>query len=74
MNYNTIGHKFAGNIIVYINKGRTGVWYGRVKACHCRQIVQETLLKGKVIKELYRGCMNQSFGDVKDGKCKRIQW
>ncbi|KAI8368924.1 Sucrase/ferredoxin-like-domain-containing protein [Blakeslea trispora] len=68
------GHKFAGNVIVYINQGRTGIWYGRVKTCDCRAIVEETILKGKVIKELYRGSMNHSFGQVDQNKCKRIQW
>lgn len=66
-----IGHKFAGNVICYINKGKTGIWYGRVKSCHCREIIEETLLKGKVIKELYRGSMNHSFNY---SSCKRIQW
>ncbi|KAG1441432.1 hypothetical protein G6F56_011484 [Rhizopus delemar] len=39
------GHKFAGNIICYINKGLTGIWYGRVKPCHCREVVEETILQ-----------------------------
>ncbi|KAG2209974.1 hypothetical protein INT47_003410 [Mucor saturninus] len=65
------GHKFAGNVICYINKGKTGVWYGRVRTCHCREIIEETLLKGKVIKELYRGSMSHSFND---SKCNRIKW
>ncbi|OBZ91395.1 Altered inheritance of mitochondria protein 32 [Choanephora cucurbitarum] len=68
------GHKFAGNVIVYINQGRTGIWYGRVKTCHCRAIVEETIMNGRVIKELYRGSMNHSFGHVEQSKCKRIQW
>ncbi|KAI8090953.1 Sucrase/ferredoxin-like-domain-containing protein [Gilbertella persicaria] len=67
------GHKFAGNIICYINKGRAGIWYGRVKPCHCRAIVEETIVKGKVIKELYRGSMNHSFGQD-TAKCNRIKW
>ncbi|KAG2229283.1 Sucrase/ferredoxin-like-domain-containing protein [Thamnidium elegans] len=66
------GHKFAGNVICYVNKGKTGIWYGRVKSCHCRAIIEETLVKGKVIKELYRGSMNHSFGDV--NPCHRIKW
>ncbi|KAL7315813.1 hypothetical protein PS15m_004984 [Mucor circinelloides] len=68
------GHKFAGNVICYINKGKTGIWYGRVKSCHCREIIEETILKGKVIKELYRGSMNHSFGNVDQNKCNRIKW
>lgn len=69
-----LGHKFAGNVICYINKGKTGIWYGRVKSCHCREIIEETILKGKVIKELYRGSMNHSFGNVDQNKCNRIKW
>ncbi|CEG63166.1 hypothetical protein RMATCC62417_00357 [Rhizopus microsporus] len=65
------GHKFAGNVICYIHKGQTGIWYGRVKSCHCRSIVEETILNGKVIKDLYRGCMSNSF---KESKCNRIKW
>ncbi|KAL9544632.1 hypothetical protein MBANPS3_007527 [Mucor bainieri] len=68
------GHKFAGNVICYINKGKTGIWYGRVKSCHCREIIEETIVKGKVIKELYRGSMNHSFGNVDQNKCNRIKW
>ncbi|KAI7903261.1 Sucrase/ferredoxin-like-domain-containing protein [Cokeromyces recurvatus] len=55
------GHKIAGNVICYINEGARGIWYGRVKTCHCRLIVEETIIKGKVIKEIYRGAMDNSF-------------
>ncbi|CEI91649.1 hypothetical protein RMCBS344292_05932 [Rhizopus microsporus] len=55
------GHKFAGNVICYINEGSKGVWYGRVKTCHSAAIVEETIMKGKVIKDLYRGAMDNSF-------------
>ncbi|KAI8984479.1 Sucrase/ferredoxin-like-domain-containing protein [Mycotypha africana] len=68
------GHKYAGNVITYINRGRTGIWYGRVKTCHCREIVEQTILKGKVIKELYRGSMSHSFGDVEKNKKCRLEW
>lgn len=70
------GHKYAGNVICYINKGKTGIWYGRVKTCHCRAIIEETILQGKVIKELYRGSMKYSFGDPSKSKCSssRLKW
>lgn len=55
------GHKIAGNVICYTNEGTRGVWYGRVKTCHCRPIVEETIINGKVIKEIYRGSMDNSF-------------
>ncbi|KAK9712605.1 hypothetical protein K7432_007048 [Basidiobolus ranarum] len=45
------GHKFAGNVIIY----PVGVWYGRVKSCHVKAIVEKTLLDEHIIEELYRG-------------------
>ncbi|KAI9252474.1 Sucrase/ferredoxin-like-domain-containing protein [Sporodiniella umbellata] len=66
------GHKFAGNIICYINHGLTGIWYGRVTSCHCRQIIEETILQGKIIKDLYRGCMTHSFHSKPP--CQQLQW
>ncbi|KAJ2903990.1 FMI1 protein [Zalerion maritima] len=64
------GHKYAGNVIMYIPpKAKTsdgenhplaglGVWYGRVEPKHVEGIVQETLLKGKLIEEFFRGAIN----------------
>lgn len=54
------GHKFAGNVVVYLPAGGAGesgwgVWYGRVSAEHVEGIVDETLLGGRVIRELVRG-------------------
>lgn len=48
------GHKFAGTMVIY----PAGIWYGRVKACHVEQIIEDTCLKGQIIKEIYRGTMN----------------
>lgn len=64
------GHKFAGNVIVYIPpefegnalKGK-GVWYGRVQPGNVEGIVGQTVLGGKVIKELFRGGVGQG-GEV----------
>jgi (2Fe-2S) ferredoxin len=65
------GHKFAGNVIVYIPPGTTtpggqkhalegcGIWYGRVEAKHVEGIVQETVLEGRVIEDLFRGGIKQ---------------
>ncbi|KAI9261100.1 Sucrase/ferredoxin-like-domain-containing protein [Sporodiniella umbellata] len=55
------GHKLAGNVICYTHQGTRGVWYGRVKTCHVAAIIEETIIQGKVIKELYRGAMAHSF-------------
>ena len=61
------GHKFAGNVIIYIPSnfsvtgmgsnplGGHGIWYGRVEPRHVQGIVQKTLLEGKIIQELFRG-------------------
>ncbi|KAF0411893.1 sucrase/ferredoxin-like family protein [Gigaspora margarita] len=65
----TGGHRFAGNVIVY--RGGQGIWYGRVIACHAKNIVETTVLEGKVIKDLYRGSMNGSFAPGRGG---RLDW
>lgn len=56
------GHKFAGNVIVYIPPSFSsnplagkGIWYGRVAPEHVEGIVQKTILEGTVIKEHFRG-------------------
>lgn len=56
------GHKWAGNVIIYIPptlKGNAlaekGIWYGRVGPEHVEGVVKETVLGGKVIKEFFRG-------------------
>jgi (2Fe-2S) ferredoxin len=50
------GHKFAGNILVYDSIG--GHWYGRVKPCHAPVIIEEHVVKGRVLKDLWRGRMD----------------
>ncbi|KAG9252333.1 Sucrase/ferredoxin-like-domain-containing protein [Emericellopsis atlantica] len=56
------GHKFAGNVIIYIPptlKGHPlagcGIWYGRVEPKHVEGIVNETVVKGTVVKDKFRG-------------------
>lgn len=61
------GHKFAGNVILYIPPGTKtrdgkesevagcGIWYGRVEPRHVEGIVRETVMGGRVIEELFRG-------------------
>lgn len=61
------GHKFAGNVIVYIPPTMTlpngsahglagcAVWYGRVEPRHVEGIVGATVREGRVIGELFRG-------------------
>ncbi|KAK3325293.1 Sucrase/ferredoxin-like-domain-containing protein [Apodospora peruviana] len=72
------GHKFAGNVIIYLPPGlktadgaahplaEHGIWYGRVEPKHVEGIVAETILKGNVIGELFRG------GIKRDGEILRL--
>lgn len=64
------GHKWAGNVIIYIPpnwdtkadhslKG-SAIWYGRVEPKHVEGIVQETVLGGRIIRDLWRGGMKLS--------------
>lgn len=61
------GHKWAGNVILYIPPSWSGhalrgatVWYGRVEPKHVEGIVSMTLDRGLVISELWRGGMRLS--------------
>lgn len=68
------GHAFAGNVIVYIPphwqlpNGTTsplagkGIWYGRVEPKHVQGLYKETVVEGRVIKELFRGGVAQGGG------------
>lgn len=74
------GHKFAGNVIVYIppNWGGgsaeedgdgsalagTGLWYGRVGPENVEGIVEETVVRGRVIADLFRGGITQGGGNL----------
>ena len=67
------GHKYAGNVIIHIPPGMTsnplagkGIWYGRVEPKHVEGIVQETILKGRVVEDHFRG------GITSDGKILRL--
>lgn len=61
------GHKWAGNVIIYIppafksnDLAGMGIWYGRVAPQHVEGIVEKTIMEGKVIKELFRGGIDQN--------------
>jgi hypothetical protein len=60
------GHKWAGNVIIYIPPSfkanplaGKGIWYSRVAPEHVEGIVMKTIIDGKVIKELFRGGIDQ---------------
>ena len=69
------GHKFAGNVIVYLPPALTddagdphplaghGVWYGRVEPRHVEGLIQETIVGGNVVRDHFRGAINQK-GDI----------
>ncbi|TWU72103.1 hypothetical protein ED733_001308 [Metarhizium rileyi] len=66
------GHKFAGNVIVYVPPGYEarggrphplagcGIWYGRVEPKHVEGLVDETVLKGNVVRDMFRGGIDAS--------------
>lgn len=73
------GHKYAGNVIIYLppsiaengnvsdrSLAGMGIWYGRVEPRHVEGIVEETIMKGRVITEHFRG------GIGSDGQILRI--
>lgn len=64
------GHKFAGNVIVYVPPGLKmgdkphplagcGIWYGRVEPKHVEGIVEETVVRGNVVEDMFRGGIDQ---------------
>ncbi|KAK0626502.1 Sucrase/ferredoxin-like-domain-containing protein [Immersiella caudata] len=75
------GHKFAGNVICYLppelktREGEShplagcGIWFGRVEPKHVEGIVRETILKGNVIEELFRGGIRQD-GTIRSSEGK----
>jgi hypothetical protein len=71
------GHKYAGNVIVYIPPkmmsgedasvlhplAGKGIWYGRVEPRHVQGIVDETVFGGRVVTDHFRGGIDRS-GDI----------
>jgi hypothetical protein len=49
------GHKFAGNILIYPG----GDWYGYVTPADVPRLIEQHLLAGEVITELWRGRMSE---------------
>lgn len=72
------GHKFAGNVILYIPQeyklvesavshplAGMGIWYGRVQPSHIQGIIEETLRRGRLIRDLFRGCIDKNGNIVR---------
>jgi hypothetical protein len=70
------GHKYAGNVIIYVPPKMTlgsssehhplagkGIWYGRVEPKHVEGLVEETILGGRVVMDHFRGGVDKS-GDI----------
>ncbi|KAI0413462.1 Sucraseferredoxin-like protein [Xylaria grammica] len=69
------GHKFAGNIIIYLpptlkNEAGNphplaghGIWYGRIEPKHVEGVIQETIVQGNVVADHFRGAIKQN-GDI----------
>ncbi|KAF5010761.1 hypothetical protein FDECE_3091 [Fusarium decemcellulare] len=60
------GHKFAGNVIIYLPPEMKmgdephplaghGIWYGRVEPKNVEGIVRETIMRGNVVADMFRG-------------------
>ncbi|KAF2855059.1 hypothetical protein T440DRAFT_440908 [Plenodomus tracheiphilus IPT5] len=65
------GHKYAGNVILYVPPSMAenplagcGIWYGRVGPSEVEGVVEETLIKGRVITEILRGGVMKGGGNV----------
>ncbi|KAF2274235.1 uncharacterized protein EI97DRAFT_422724 [Westerdykella ornata] len=65
------GHKYAGNVILYVPPSLTGnalaglgIWYGRVEPASVEGIVEETVKRGRVIEELFRGGITRDGGSL----------
>lgn len=67
------GHKYAGNVIVYIPPGMllegssiphplagNGIWYGRIEPKHVQGLVEKTILRGKVVTDHFRGGIDRN--------------
>ncbi|KAJ4348069.1 uncharacterized protein N0V89_009441 [Didymosphaeria variabile] len=65
------GHKYAGNVIVYLPPGMqgnawagSGIWYGRVGPGNVEEVVDATVVNGQVIFDLLRGGITQDGRDI----------
>ncbi|KAH3971301.1 hypothetical protein HBH70_013310 [Parastagonospora nodorum] len=67
------GHKYAGNVIIYLPPSPlhnahalagTGIWYGRVGPENVEGLVEETIVKGRVVLDLLRGGITMDRGNI----------
>jgi hypothetical protein len=77
------GHKYAGNVIIYIpptfggseqeekTLRGTGIWYGRIGPENVEGLVEETIVKGRVVVDMLRGGITMEGGNV--GRMVEVQ-
>lgn len=65
------GHKYAGNVIVYLPPtlegnawAGSGIWYGRIGPDNVEDVVKKTIMEGKIIFDLLRGGITQDGKDI----------
>ncbi|KAH6642692.1 Sucrase/ferredoxin-like-domain-containing protein [Boeremia exigua] len=65
------GHKYAGNVIIYLPPSMegnalrgAGIWYGRVGPGQVEGVVEETIVRGRVVGELLRGGVMKDGGNI----------
>lgn len=65
------GHKYAGNVIIYLPPNMedhplsgAGIWYGRVRPEDVEGLVEETIVKGRVIIPMLRGGVTVDGSDI----------
>lgn len=52
------GHAYAGNVIYFpLDRTKKSVWYGRVFPENVGGIIDETVINGNIVRELYRGAL-----------------
>lgn len=49
------GHKWAGNVVIYRPWKGWGAWYGRVGVDEVEGLVEETVMAGRVVRDICRG-------------------
>ncbi|KAE9598552.1 putative thioredoxin-like ferredoxin [Lupinus albus] len=70
------GHHDAGNVIIFgssINGKVTGHWYGYVALEDVSVLIQQHIIKGKILESLWRGQMGLSKNEQKKSQEQRLQ-
>jgi len=74
------GHKYAGNMIIYRPDWKQGIWYGRILPDDIENIMQKTVIGGKIIEKHWRGGLPSGEWDpkekmtAKEAEKRSIEW